>query len=255
MLQAFIIVLREGFESFLIVAIIIAYLQKTGRSSLLPAVYAGIGFSVFTSAAAGYLLMLNANEPLWEGIMGLVSAVLISWFVVHMWRTAPRLKQEMEAQLTQKTAGMPPRAAWWGAFLFTAFMITREGMETALLLIQIHDVQVVSGIALGILAAAGMALLWIRLGHLINLKLFFQVTALYLLLFVAQVLIYSFHEFTEAGFLPYSEALHEATEPFSGDGIIGKWISLGIVAICAIWLCWAWVQSKRNPPVKKTASV
>jgi len=38
MLQAFVIVLREGFEAFLIVSVIVSYLLRTSRRHLLPAV-------------------------------------------------------------------------------------------------------------------------------------------------------------------------------------------------------------------------
>jgi len=244
MLQAFVIVLREGFESFLIVAIIATYLQRTGRRLLLPAVWWGILASVFLSVILGYFLFQGASQPLWEGITGVVSAILVTWFVIHMWKTAPHLKKDMESKLSEKTSAPSTKAAYLGVFSFTTFMIAREGMETALLLIQVHSAQVVSGSLLGLGAAIGMALLWMRLGHLINLKLFFQVTALFLLLFVGQILLYSFHEFTEAGVLPNSEAFHLATEPYSPDGIYGKWISLGTVIICASWLLGAWAMEK-----------
>lgn len=243
MLQAFVIVLREGFESFLIIAIIAAYLQKTNRRALMPAVYWGIFASVFLSVLLGYWLLQGANEPLWEGVTGLISAILVTWLVIHMWRTASHLKQDMESRLSRKAALPSTKAAFWGVFAFTTFMIAREGMETALLLIQVHEGRVVMGASLGIVAAVGMAFLWWRLGHLINLKLFFQVTAIFLLLFVGQILLYSFHEFTEAGIFPNSEALHIATEPYSPDGIYGKWISLGMVATCAMWLLGAWFMN------------
>ena len=42
MLQALVITLREGLEAFLIVAISIAYLRKSGRLELVPAVRWGI---------------------------------------------------------------------------------------------------------------------------------------------------------------------------------------------------------------------
>ena len=242
MLQAFIIVLREGFESFLIVAIIAGYLEKTGRKVLMGAVYWGVLFSIFTSAGLGYVMLQGANQPLWEGISGLISAVLVTWFVIHMWRTASHFKKDMERRLSEN-AQKTGKAAFWGVFLFSAFMITREGMETALLLIQVHSTQMLSGSFLGLLAAIGLAFFWLKLGHLINLKLFFQVTALFLLLFIGQILLYSFHEFCEAGLLPNSEFFHNATEPYSPDGIYGKWISLGMVFICALWLLFSWLKS------------
>ena len=246
MLRAFVVVLREGFEAFLIVAIIFAYLRKTSRPKLFPAVYWGITASVFVSAGLGYALLQGARQSLWEGIFGLVSAVLVAWFVIHMWRTAPHLKKQMENRLSEVTKGKPTRAAFFGVFLFTLYMISREGMETALLLLQIHEPKIVTGIFLGIFAAGSMAFLWAHFGHLINLKLFFQVTAIFLLLFVVQILIYSFHEFTEAGIFPASEVLHTATEPFSSEGLYGKWFSLGMVGACGLWLLGAWIFKPKS---------
>ncbi len=236
MMQAFIVILREGFEAFLIVAIIAAYLKKTNQTVLLPAVYWGIGASVAASAGMGYLLYQGVNGPFWEGVFGLVSAVMVAGLVIHMWKTAPHLKSDMESGIRKATAEKAGLGAWLGVFAFTVLMIAREGMETALLILQIHEAEILSGIFLGILAASAMALLWARFGHRINLKAFFQVTAIFLLMFVVQILIYSFHEFTEAGIIPNSEFLHAATEPFSPDGLYGKWFSLGMVFICAGWL-------------------
>jgi high-affinity iron transporter len=124
--------------------------------------------------------------------------------------------------------------------MFTVLMITREGMETALLLIQVHDSNMISGALLGLGAAGLLAWTWARFSHLINLKRFFQVTGIFLLLFMVQVAFYSFHEFAEAGVLPNSDALHAATEKFSADGLYGQWFSLLLVVICAFWLAGAW---------------
>ena len=55
MLQAFVITLREGLEAFLIIAISLAYLRKSGRHQLIPAVHWGIGVSVLLSVGAGML--------------------------------------------------------------------------------------------------------------------------------------------------------------------------------------------------------
>jgi high-affinity iron transporter len=81
-----------------------------------------------------------------------------------------------------------------------------------------------------------MSWAWAHYGHLINLKRFFQVTGLFLLLFTVQIVFYAIHEFSEAGVLPNSEAIHIATEPFSPVGVYGKWFSVLMVGICALWL-------------------
>jgi high-affinity iron transporter len=133
-----------------------------------------------------------------------------------------------------------------GVFLFTFLMITREGMETALMLMQIKNPNMINGALLGLAGAIAFAWGWAKFGHLINIRRFFQVTGIFLLLFMVQVGIYSFHEFTETGLLPNSDFLHEATEKFSPDGLYGKWFSLIMISICALWLLGAWLIDRRG---------
>lgn len=237
MLAALIIVFREGFEAFLTVAIIFAFLRKTGRDWLRPAVYWGIAASIVASFALGWELMrISDKQSLWEGILGLVAAVLVASFVVHVWRTAPRMKGDMERSLERASTHASPFLASAAVFGFTLLMVTREGMETALMLIQVRTGRFILGSLLGIGAAALMSWAWAHYGHRINLKRFFQVTGLFLLLFTAQIVFYSIHELSEAGVLPNSEAIHNATEPFSPVGVYGRWFSVLMVGLCAVWL-------------------
>ena len=246
MLQAFVIVLREGFEAFLIVSIIFAYLKKTSQGWLLSAVWWGTAVSLVVSIAMGFVLARGVNEPLWEGVLGLVAAVMVTTLTIHMWKHARTQKSEMEARLgrisSEKSSSR--QALFWGVFLFTVFMITREGMETALMLIQVPEKRVIFGVLLGLLAVCVFCVLWVRFSAFINIRLFFQVTGIFLLLFVAQILIYSFHEFSEAGVIPNSEMFHAATEPFSPQGIYGKWFSVVSIGFCAVWLVVGWVCNK-----------
>jgi high-affinity iron transporter len=169
---------------------------------------------------------------------------MVGSLVVHMWRTGPKLQERMRNRLGEMSSRTSRLAAVAGVFLFTFLMITREGMETALLLLQVRDSQMINGALLGLLAATGFAWGWARFGHLINVKRFFRVTSIFLLLFMVQVAIYSFHEFSEAGVLPNSEMLHEATEKFSPDGLYGKWFSPLMVSICGLWLVVSWAAER-----------
>ncbi len=266
MLNSFIIVLREGFESFLLVAVILTYLRKSDQRWLNPAVYAGIILALAASFGLGYVLkngveedtltrLLGAtmggyvssflgNEALREAILGVVAIVLVGTLVIHMWRTGPKIQERMRQRLSLVSSKSSKIAAVAGVFLFTFLMITREGMETALMLLQVRGGELVYGALLGLLAAGAFAWAWATFGHLINLKRFFQVTGIFLLLFMVQVAVYSFHEFAEAGLLPNSEVLHAATEKFSPDGLYGKWFSPLMVSICAIWLLVAWLVDR-----------
>ena len=266
MLNSFIIVLREGFESFLLVAVILAYLRKSGQQWLNSSVYIAIALALAASAALAYVLNTGvddetvrsifgdaiggpistffANEALREAVLGAVAVVMVGTLVIHMWRTGPKVQQRMRDRLTAVSSKSSRVAAVLGVFAFTFLMITREGMETALLLMQVKDPNLINGALLGLLAAVAFALGWAKFGHLLNLKRFFQVTGIFLLLFMVQVAIYSFHEFTEAGLLPNSDMLHEATEKFSPDGLYGKWFSPIMIGICGLWLVGAWLLDR-----------
>jgi len=239
MLQAYVITLREGLEAFLIVAISLAYLKKSGRRGLIPAVHWGIGLSILLSAAAAYLFQQAANQSLWEGLLAVTAAVSVASLTVHMWRTSRRIKGEIESRL-EDSAGKTGSAAWLGVFLFTLLMISREGMETALLfgtlLSQVQLSTMLAGAIAGTLSAACVAFLWSRYGHRVNLGLFFQVTAIFLMIFVVQLAIYGFHELTEAHLFPNSEALHWATEPYGPDGVYGQYLSYLLLAGPLTWL-------------------
>jgi high-affinity iron transporter len=266
MLNSFIIVFREGFESILLVAVILTYLRKAGQKWLTSAVYVALVLGLSASAALGYILrngvndsvlerifgatigssvsQFLGNESLREGVLGLVAMVKVGSLVIYMWRTGPKVHQRMRRRLGTVSSRSSRIAAVAGVFLFTFLMITREGMETALMLLQVHGSEMLGGALLGLLAAAGFAWGWAKFGHLINIRRFFQVTGIFLLLFMLQVGIYSFHEFSEAGLLPNSEVLHAATEKFSPDGLYGKWFSLVMISICALWLLVGWLKDR-----------
>jgi high-affinity iron transporter len=239
MLQAFVITLREGLEAFLIVAISLAYLRKSGREELVPAVRLGIGVAIGLSIGAAYLFQRASNQALWEGLLAIAAAVSVASLTIHMWRTARRIKGSIEGHLYNSTL-KTGTAAFLGVFGFTLLMISREGMETALLmgtlLFQVKSANVIAGAVAGTLVSACVAWLWSRYGHRVNLALFFQVTAVFLLVFVVQLLIYGFHELTEANIFPYSEPLHWATEPYGPDGRYGRYLSYLLVMLPLGWL-------------------
>ena len=245
MIQAFVITLREGFEAFLIVAISLAYLRKSGRAALISAVRWGVAVSIVFSAFAGYLLFHAANQEWLEGPLALVAAVSVTWMIVHMWRFGRRMRRDIEGRLHATTVRQGA-AAFTGVLLFTMLMVTREGMETALLLMQLREtLPLAIGAAAGVVGAAGIAGLWSRYGHRINLGLFFQVTAIFLFVFVVQLVIQGVHEMAEQNFLPYSEIIHARTEAWGPDSFLGHLLTYLLVILPLGWLLMKSAFSKR----------
>ena len=245
MLNIFVLTLREGIEAFLIVAITLAYLRQTQRNALAPAVYWGTGAAILLSAVASYFFSKADNKPLWEGILALVAAVLVISMTVYMWKAARHMRTNIGRGIEAALAGKPANTAWWGVFAFVLLMITREGVETALVLSTLAMEQgsekLFIGALLGVLAAAALAWAWARYGRRVNLAKFFQVTAIFLLLFSVQLVIYAFHELTEASALPGvdNEFWHLATEPYGPEGQWGQMLTYAMVIVPVLYLIWA----------------
>jgi len=146
------------------------------------------------------------------------------------------MKGEIEQRL-RSSSQRAGTAAFAGVFLFTLFMISREGMETALLLLQLRQtLNLVTGAVLGIGGAAIVAWLWSRFGHRVNLPLFLQMTAIFLLVFVTQLFIQGIHEMSEQNYLPYSAIIHAATEAWGPDSSFGHLLTYLMVVLPLGWL-------------------
>ena len=252
-LQGFVVTLREGMEAFLIVGLCIAFLRKTGRRRLESAVHWGIAAAVTVSVVCGVLLYeVTFNQSFWEGILSLISAVFVGSLTVHMWRTSRTIKRDIEDRLEVASSKIEGATAYFAVFFFTLLMVSREGIETALMLgslmFQVATRPILIGSLLGIMAAAVMAVLWTRFGHRINLSKFFQVTAIFLMIFVVQLLIYSFHELAEASMFPNSDFLHEMTEPYGPDGKYGRLVTYSLVVLPLGWLCLSSLLTRKPAP-------
>ena len=254
--QMMVVTLREGIEMFLIVAIAAAYLRKTGRPGLLPAVHWGAGSAIVLSVILGVWLAETVVTPFWEGVLAVIASVLVITMVVYMMRAAARMSAEIGQRL-EVAASRPGAAAWLGVFLFTVLMITREGMEFAFVAAAIarqaeSAAAILTGGFLGLAAGALLALAWARYGHRIKLALFFQVTSIFLVLFTLQLLLYAFHEFTEANALPIDNAYwHLATEEWA-EGTYADIISILLVVIPLGWLAIAGLRGAPAPAVQKS---
>src|SRR5450432_1727049 len=253
MLSILIITMREGIEAFLIVAITAGILRQTGRSALLPALYWGTGIAVVTSFIASLFFAQAENKPLWEGILAAAATVMVATMTIYMWKRARTKRASIGAKLDEATQDKPTRTAWWGVFFFVLLMIVREGMETALLLstlfLQQGEREMLIGGLLGVAGAAMLAWAWTRYGRRINLARFFQVTAIFLLIFSLQLLIYTFHEFFEAGVVPLvdNEYWHIATEPYGPEGVYGEWLTYLMVLVPVGWLAYLWLKDRLTP--------
>ncbi|NDC56162.1 MAG: iron permease FTR1 [Alphaproteobacteria bacterium] len=249
MFESLLITFREGLEAFLIVAITVAYLQKTQRQHLLPAVWAGIAVAFVLSATTGWHIKELAEDEVFEGSMAMVAGLMVASFTVYIMRNAHRLRGEIGAQLEVHAQRAGPLAVA-GVFIFTVLMIAREGMETALMLgtlsAQTNSIMLIAGALMGLCIVGAVGILWVSQSHTINLKLFLQVTGVFLVLFSAHLFIYGIHELSEMGMIPLVDniTLHEMTEPFGHNSVWGQMITYGLLAVPCAWLLFSWLREK-----------
>ncbi len=223
-MQAFVITLREGVEAALIIALVLMFLNRSGRRELNRWVYAGLGLAIVVSllGAVGFSLIgFDPEDAVVEGVMYAVAAVLVVSLLVWMWRNSRGMKQQIEGRLETITSDQNRRYGW-GLLAFVFFMIFREGVETVLFLAALSLtetsglVSLAGGLA-GLILAALFGILFIRGSLRINLRLFFAVTGFVLLVLAIRLAAGSLHEFYEAGVISLSHTVEEIIEFLTSD--------------------------------------
>ncbi|MCI0707366.1 MAG: Fe-S-containing protein [Ignavibacteriae bacterium] len=236
MLESLIITLREGVEVALIVGLLIIYLNKIGRQELKRTVYASLGAALVVSVVVAFVLEALAMDfELFEGWLMFIAAAFVTGMVVWMWRTGKYIKKEIEERVDTLVAEKPTRQLQIGIFLFSFLMVVREGVETVIFLSAVTSAGAAWGAPLGALAGAAIAVvfgfMFVRGSMRIDIGRFLKVTAVVLLIFVAQLLVNGTHEFFELGVFPASPEAMRILGPIVRNNLL---FILAIVSIPAI---------------------
>lgn len=208
MLSAFVITLREGLEMSLIVGIILAYLARTGHRREFGAIWAGVAGAVGVSVLAGGIILLTAGEfsgrgeQLFEALAMLTAVAVLTYMVFWMRRQAATLKNELQSRVNDVL-----RLGSSGALVvLTIVSVGREGIETALFLFATARASsafpALAGAIVGLGTAVLLGALIYRGSYRLNLRTFFNVTSLLLLLIGAGLFARGAGELQEAGILP-----------------------------------------------------
>jgi high-affinity iron transporter len=196
-LPTFAIALREGVEAALVVGIVLALLHKAQQTHLNPWVYFGVVSGLIASLLVGtglnqLLNVLQSSEqpyamvllPFLKAFFSLVAIALLTWMLIWMTQQSRNAKAQIEGALTQVL--QTDANAQWGIWTLIFIAVLREGIETALFIVaQLQQGWMpVIGAVSGILVATVMGWAFFALGIRINLKRFFQVLGIFLLLIV-----------------------------------------------------------------------
>lgn len=207
-LAAVLIAFREGVEAALIVGILVGYLKRIGRSDRAPLAWIGVAAALALSAALALLMnrvgatLETPYEQLFEGTTMLIAVAVLTWMIFWMRYQARFMKRELEARVQNVISAGASVSLVSLSFL----VVFREGVETALFLaanaFAADGVSTLFGALLGLLLAAFVGVAIYALAVRLNLKLFFEVTSIFMVLFAAGLLAHAVGEYQEIGILP-----------------------------------------------------
>jgi high-affinity iron transporter len=199
---------REGLEAALIVGIILGYLSQIGHSARSRTVWWAVGVAVtFSTALAVGLNLADAEfegqaEYIFEGITMLLAVVVLTWMIFWMRYQARHIKGTLESEVRLAVRQTHSRALFSVAFL----AVFREGVETALFLTAANIVSdgwsTLIGGVIGVAAAVVVGWLIYTSSARLNLRRFFDVTSVLLIVFAAGLFAHGIHELQEAGWIP-----------------------------------------------------
>jgi len=212
--------LREGVEAALIVAIVCAYLARTGNARHFGKIGAGVGAAVATSVVLGAALFLTLGgleepyEQIFEGAAMVLAACVVTWMLFWMRRQASSVKGELQRAVDRSLA----EGTAWGLAVLAFTAVIREGLETALFLVG-QAIAAAGGAAgaagaasvlAGAIAGLGIAVLigygFYRGSRILDLARFFRWTGVLLVFIAAGLLSHAVHEFVEIGWITIGTA-------------------------------------------------
>jgi high-affinity iron transporter len=207
MVAALLITFREGLEAALIVGIVLGYLKRMGYRRQ-AAVWWGVALAVTVSVIAGVALQAlgvafeGRGEELFEGITMLLAAGVLTWMIFWMQRQGRSIRTELEADVRQAVTS----GSRWALFALAFVAVVREGIETALFLtaaaFSATPAQTLIGGGLGLALAVAVGWLLFVVSVRLDVRAFFRVTSVLLILFAAGLAAHGVHELQEAGVLP-----------------------------------------------------
>src|SRR5215471_14916682 len=209
MLATLVIFLREGVEASMIVAILLAYLNRIGRRDHFRYVFMGVGAALILATVGGVVAYETIRsyagsraQTIFETVTYLLAAAVLTYMTFWMRNHARSLSKELRSKAEAALDGK----ARWGLGLLAFQAVGREGLETVVFTLAIvfstSPGSALSGAALGLAGSLGIAFVIYRLGHKLNLSRFFTVIGVLLMVFAAGLLVDAIQNLQQLGWLP-----------------------------------------------------
>ena len=204
----------QGLQAFLPIAFALAWFRRTGEAKAAAGLRWGMAAAVPSTLVAMYGFQRSTRQSLVEAVLAAATLVAAIWFVRRVRREA-RHSEASDLRLACAMAA--------------TLIIVRQTMEIAVAfsaVLQLRAADPLVALTIGSIVSLTAAATWLGTGRRLRRVPFERATRVFAVLFALQVAFYLFHESAESGLLPWSDALHAATEPYGPDGLYGRYISV-----------------------------
>jgi high-affinity iron transporter len=225
--------LREGVEAALIVAIVLAYLVRSGSGDQAPKVWLGAGAAALVSVAAGILIFQTVGsfeapyEQYFEAGTLLVATVVVTWMLFWMRRQSMAIRGELHARLDRVLT----EGSAWGLAVLAFSAVIREGLETSVFLVgqttsaASSASSIVIGALIGLAVAIAIGWMFYTGSRRIDLRSFFRWTGIGLIFIAAGLASHAVHELIEVGVIPFgTQAVFDISNVLPDEAGIGQFL-------------------------------
>jgi len=237
MIPTFVIFLREGVEASMIIAILLAYLDRIGQRRYFRDVFVGVGAAMLLVIGGGvtaYLVIKQYDgsraQTIFETVTYLLAAAVLTYMTFWMQSHSRTMTADLQRRSDEALSGKARFGL--GALAFQA--VGREGVETMVFTLAIVFASTTqaattargNGLLLGALLGLGVSLAIaytiFKLGHRLNLGLFFRTIGVVLMVFAAGLLADAVQNMQELGWLPFLEgSVWDTSRALSEDSMWG----------------------------------
>jgi len=226
MLAGFLIGFREALEAALIIGVLISLLYRTRRELMAKWVWGGVVLALVASVLTWMTFEIfvgefsKKNEELFEGLLYLVAAILITTVILHVIGHASKeiLENKAERAIEIREA--------FGIGLLAFVSVWREGVETVIFIgAGTENSDAITGLFIGIVLAAAIGYVLFATTKNLDIRFMFNVSTSLLVGFAAYLVMKAIHEFGEIGFMGIPESFPLQVAGASAYLVIAHFVS------------------------------
>jgi hypothetical protein len=236
MSSLFLRTLSQGLQAFIPIAAFLVWSDTFGRRVTSSAIRRGLVFSIPATLIAAWLFRTSEHRALQELWLAASALPVAFAFGLVVWRSPARRSDESPHNKVAALALLTTIAA------ASALIVVRQTMEIGAVLsaaVELRSFEATSAIVKGAALAGTTAWLLRRFASLVPAPPLRTAVRAFSAAFIAQLVIYTFHESAEARLLPLSDLMHSATEPYGPDGMYGVHFSDLLVLAPLTAIAWS----------------